>query len=179
MLQTSLVLILSLLLSAADVVAQEGTVLNPGKRVRVSAPELDLRKQVATIVSVDADTLTVEINGWVAPVAIPTASVTRLEVRRRRSGSRVWKGAGLGFLAGAVVGGVSGYLLAHEGSTNSNGDYGPLGAVAGGVLGGGVGALIGALVAVGDRWESVPLPIRVGTAPRRDGEEAVTASLVL
>jgi hypothetical protein len=77
-----------------------------------------------------------------------------------------WVGAGLGFLAGAVVGGAVGYLL-----TQDDSELPGIGAVLGAPIGGGVGIVVGGVVGAtrsGERWETLRLPIGVGLRPSAD-----------
>ena len=52
-------------------------------------------------------------------------------------------GAVLGFLAGAALGGEIGY---QSGCGHCDGDWRPLGGIAGGIIGGGTGLIVGMLV---------------------------------
>jgi len=78
-----------------EMAAQEP--LQPGTRVRVTAPDCGLRGQATRLEALRADTLVLDTS------ECPLASVTRLDVSRgRKSNGR--KGAGIGFLTGAVTG---------------------------------------------------------------------------
>ncbi len=104
-----------------------------------------------------------------AEVAIPTAYVTQVWVA---DGSRThfWAGAGIGSLAGALIGGVIGW-----GQHSADGGWGwsltcntacgvALGAADGFLLGGVVGALIKS-----DRWRPVPVShLRLSLEPQLD-----------
>jgi hypothetical protein len=109
----------------------------------------------------------VTVLGGDAVRAIPLTSVERLEDFEGRHG-HPWRGAGIGFLVGAVTGAVLGpYTVPGEGDTAERK------AVAGAVLLGAAGALsgvvIGALIKT-DTWEEVPLEgLRVSIAPRGGG----------
>ena len=76
--------------SCADHAAQD-LPLEPGRRLRVSAPECGVRKQVTTSEAFRGDTLIPDAT------ACPLASVTRLDVHRGRHG-HPWRGAVLGIL---------------------------------------------------------------------------------
>lgn len=119
--------------------------------------------------ALDGDTLRMHAQSTDAEVAIPTAYVTQVWVA---DGSRThfWAGAGIGSLAGALIGGVIG-------STQHPADDGwgwtlncttacgvALGALDGFLLGGVVGALIKS-----DRWRPVPVShLRVSLEPQLD-----------
>jgi hypothetical protein len=146
------------------VAAQDAPALAAGQRVRITAPTLGLKRQVVTLDAVGGDTL---LLGGDAVRAIPLTSVERLEVFEGRHG-HPWRGAGVGFLVGAVTGAVLGpYTVPGEGDTAEGK------AVAGAVLLGAAGALtgvvIGALIKT-DKWEEVPLDgLRVSIATRGGG----------
>jgi len=154
-----------LVLPLTAVVAQEAPPpLEPGTRVRVTAPDID--KYDGTLQAMRGDTLTVDT------LRIAVESVTRLDVYRGQK-SRVGKGALWGGVVGAVVGGVLGGIamgICSGSSTEECGLFIPLGALGGGALGAGIGAGIGAIAGPSDRWADVPLDqIRVSLVPRRDG----------
>lgn len=149
-----------------------------GSRVRIQAPDkstaagrllLGGRKQAGTVVEMRGDTLLFTADGQSTPALVPTESLTGLEVSRGMH-SHVLAGAGLGFLAGALVGGVIGYASLHEGPPYSDGDYGGVGAVSGAAIGGGVGIGVGAIVGSRrtERWETLGLPISIGFLPSTD-----------
>jgi hypothetical protein len=139
-----------------------------GARVRLLTPEFGARKQTGTVVEARADTLLFTADHQSTRTLVPTASLTGLEVSRGMH-SRVLAGAAIGFLAGAVVGGVIGYALVHE-PPSDDGDYGPLAAAVGAVIVGSVGIGVGALVGSRqtERWETVRLPIKIGILHRTD-----------
>ncbi len=165
-----------------DLRAQERRPIVPGVTVRVSAPSVVEKHVVGSVVSLDRDTLVLNAEGRAAPLALPLASVSVLEVHRGRK-SRVGRGALIGLGVGVAVGGVSGFGLCEMDETKSGCEFHEhiLGSLAigayGGVLGAGIGALIG-LVARTDRWETVPLErIRVGLTPHGGHGLALTASV--
>ncbi len=122
-----------------------------------------------TNVALDGDTLRMRAQSTDAEVAIPTAYVTQVWVA---DGSRThfWAGAGIGSLAGALIGGVIGW-----GQHSADGGWGwsltcntacgvALGAADGFLLGGVVGALIKS-----DRWRPVPVShLRLSLEPQLD-----------
>src|SRR3989304_3198760 len=81
-----------------------------GQRVRVTAPDAQIRNRAGELVALDAKALTLGRNGmkW----TIPREQLTRLEVTRGRKGhwlTGLLIGAGAGFLGGmiAIEGGSS------------------------------------------------------------------------
>ncbi len=139
-----------------------------GSRARLLAPALGPRRQVGTVVEVRGDTLLFTPDHQSTPALVPTESVTEIEMSRGMH-SHVLAGAGLGFLAGAVTGGVIGYALAHT-PPSDDGDYGPLVGAVGAVILGGVGVGVGALIGSRqtERWERLRLPISIGLLPSTD-----------
>ena len=99
------------------------------------------------------DTLGVAVGGGAALVQLPTSRLVSLEISEGRERLR-WavKGAGIGLLAGGLIGAAS-----MRDDTSAVGDLGALaGFFAGGVLGAGFGAVGGAILAP-ERWRRVSL----------------------
>ncbi len=177
------------LAAAADLAAQQDTLVVPGARVRVTAPTVAENHLVGTVAAVDADTLVLGVNHGtsscfgqgvtIMKLSIPFASMTSLEVSRGKK-SNVGKGLGIGFLAGAALGAAIGFAAGDDPpgflafSSEQKAAAGAiLGSLAGGVIGGVVGA-----TGPSERWETVPLDqIRVSLEPRGGGLE-VTAKFV-
>ena len=179
--QIALFLSLLLLASFADLSAQE-VLLAPGARVRVSVPTFNpttrLRGQarwVGTLVTLSADTLVLKPKDQSAPLAIPLASVTRLDVSRGRVSC-----TGRGILTGSLASLALGLGLLASASPEDIGDAPPAAGliflavftVPGAVIGGIVGSKVG-----GERWEPVPLDrIRVSILPQRGGGVRLAAA---
>ncbi len=81
--------------AATEIGAQEPFVFEPGVRLRVTAPDCELRGQATGFQALRADTLVLEIT------ECPLASVTRLDVSGGQK-SHALLGAGIGFAAGAL-----------------------------------------------------------------------------
>ena len=164
----STALVVLALAPVATLVAQEpGPPLEPGARVRVTAPDLGIEKQQATFQALRGDTLVVMAD---STMYYALGSITRFDVYRGRKSH--WKtGLAIGAVLGAIVGGAAGY--AYEAI---NDEYTPeyaapvaFGALAGAAVVGALGAGVGAIMRT-DRWEEVPLDqLRVSFVPRRDG----------
>ena len=150
---------------------EEGPV-EPGARVRVTAPDLGINKYTGVLEGVVGDTLAVDT------LRLPLASVTRFEVHRGRK-SRVGRGAligaAVGVGSGAILGAValSGYC-APDPCPVEAAAYGALYLVLPGLL---VGTVVGALSKT-DRWEAVPLDrIRVSLTSSGNGRLTILVSL--
>ncbi len=174
------------LAAAADLAAQQDTLVVPGARVRVTAPTVAENHLVGTVAAVDADTLVLGVNHGTSSLAIPFASMTSLEVSRGKK-SKAGLGAIIGAPIGLVAGALIGYAASGGGGTfplgeglerlEEGGDAMAAGALLGGLTGGLIGALIGSSIKV-DRWETVPLDrIRVSLTTRGGGLE-VSAKFV-
>ncbi len=144
--------------------------VEPGQRVRVTAPSASRVALVGRLDSVDADSL--RLRRAVEPsMAISIRDVVRLEVSR---GRRRALGAGVGFAAGAVLGATVG-AVAYSG-TDTPKETVALGSAA---FGGVVGALFGLLIGgMTDRWEEVSLDrLRASFVAQRDGRLVLAASI--
>jgi hypothetical protein len=159
-------LVAALVLTASvDLFAQQEPPVAPGDRVRVTAPTIDPDMFVGTLVALGADTCLLEVEGRAAPMTLPLASVTSLEVWRERE-SKLAQGATLGLLIGGFAGGVFGYAVCSGDKCEA--DVGTAVAAFGGI-GAGAGLLLGAAIGAAsgrDRWEVVDLEsVRVSLTP--------------
>ena len=155
--------------AATDIVAQESFVLEPGQRIRVTAPTcgLGLTRQVTRFRAFRAGTLVLDTS------ECAVASVTRLDVSRGQKSNTSW-GVVIGFAAGAL--GAIAYCSQNKNEFSNEGkcvlfddDTTLFQALIFGTGGGLVGGFVGYLIKT-DRWEAVPLDrLRVGLAPQRDG----------
>ena len=159
------------------------TWIDPGDRVRVTAPSLDLDKDVGTVAALVADTFVVELEDQADALDVPLSEVTRLEVHqghKSRAGTGALIGAGAGAATGVTVALVdcAGDECHLDGSDVTGAVVLVLGA-GGALAGAGLGALIGAAIKT-DRWELVPLDrIRVGRSPAAPDGVAVSVTLRL
>lgn len=111
------------------------------------------------------DTLRLRAESSGADLAIPSASVAQLWVVEGKKGN-FWNGAGIGLIAGAVIGGVIGstqeFCILDCSPATFFGVI--IGEPAGALLGGAVGSAIQS-----DRWREVPRDdLRVSVVPRPD-----------
>lgn len=140
----------------------------PGTRVRVTAPDLGADKLIGTVVPSPVDTLMVRPTDRMTAIAIPLASMTRLEVRYGQK-AHLLLGAAIGFVAGATSLGIGSAVVCSREDSDCSEHQTVTFTALGGLSGGAVGALLGSLIHT-DRWNRVPLErFRVGLAPRHDG----------
>ena len=151
--------------------------LAPGARVRVTAPNDNLKRVVGTVAEVRNDSILLVNNRESRAVAL--ANVTSLEVSKGQR-SMFLRDAGLGLGIGAVAGYVMGYATYEECNPDpygffdcmfepeSRGQAATWGGLVGGALGLVSGALVGAFHRV-DRWESLTVPPRVTIRPGAHG----------
>jgi hypothetical protein len=147
-----------------------------GSRVRILSPVLGDKRQTVTVVSSTSDALVFRQNAGVAPQTLSSGAITRMEVS---TGSRAHKakGALIGLVAGATVGGILGYATWQRPTCSDpqgfgcialdfgrSGDAAFAGA-AGGILGTIVGALIGTHQT--DTWVPVTVPSPAISAGQR------------
>ena len=184
----------------ASATAQEPPPVKVGDRVRVTAPDLGIRKQAGRFEALRADTLVVAVAD--STMTFPVASVWRLDVSQGQKSSTL-EGAVLGLLAGGVLGVLAEISAGHvEGKKICKLFIGDIivetgrpseiscreeretwgspswrGATIGAVLGAIAGGLIGAR-SMSDRWQKIPLEqVRVRVTKRRDGRFALGASV--
>ena len=168
----TLLVLLPLVAAGAQVLPGEPPV-PLGSRVRVTVSAPDVPRYVGTLAALSGDTLALRPEARLtrAPVAIPLASVRRLELSRGRGPC---SGPGrrttclvVGGIAGIAAGAAVGYAVGGS-SLPSRLSVGllsvPIGFLGGLAVGGSVG---------GDRWAEVPLP----RARRRNGRDASAGHL--
>jgi hypothetical protein len=158
-----------LLLLAGELRAQSFSHwLEPGTRVRVTAPTLQPPRIAGDVALLRPDTLVLARGGERVPIA--NARIDLIEVSQgldRRRGA--WRGTIFGALVGAGLGATFGALGAQDLPTGV-GTSAALGFLAGGLVGGGLGAGAGAVFAP-ERWQGYRVehpPVaerRTGSAP--------------
>ncbi len=168
------------------VTAQGPPPVKVGDRVRVTAPDMGIRRQAGSLVATSGDRITLVQRRGADTLQIPISSVMELDVSR---GRRVSVGRAVGFpliglMGGALIGAGVGYGLNAAGSAapgesfttasarRCNGGCDALAVAFGAALGGGVGFVTGLIIGIipRDQWQPVSLDqLRVSFAPQRDG----------
>lgn len=175
-------MVLATALLAPVVADAQAPVVVAGTRIRVTAPSIDLKRHVTTIVDVRGDSIVFGSSDNSRSVAL--SDVTALEVsagKHRRFLRAAGLGLGIGAIIGAAIGAGTyeecvpteflGCLLAPESRAQS--------AAMGGVVLGGVGLLTGAVVGAlrrTDRWVSADMPLRASIKPTASGGMSLTIS---
>lgn len=154
--QVPFVLAFALCIIPHDLRAQVSE-LQPGARVRITAPGIVAGRYAATVLTRSTDTVRVSAPGK-APFDIPVGRITSLEVSRGNSRAL---GAVRGVLWGGGIGLAVGTIVATTDESSPN--YNNLSAaeiIAYSTLSGGFyGAIIGAIVGR-ERWEAFEMPVR-------------------
>jgi len=178
-------ILLPLLIAPSMVAAQTPRSLVQGQQVRVvsrcelgpdsvaKCPEPGMPSRhkwtySGKLLALEGDTMRIRVRANETALAIPTASITRVAYLDGRRGNTL-RGASIGLLSGALIGGLigstqsfQGSFFFHEGQEIVVGVI--LGAPAGFLLGGIVGTLVRS-----DRWLAVPSDDhRIRVAPRLD-----------
>jgi hypothetical protein len=163
---------LPLLVPLVSLSAQAPLPLEPGARVRITAPDCGVEKQATIFEALSGGTLVLGVTDC------PLASVTRLELH---AGRRVSAARALGFpLVGLMVGGVVGGLVGYSTCAPCDYELEGLAPAFGAALGGGVGLVTGLVVGLLplDRWQEVPLePLRVTPIASARGRFGLAASV--
>ena len=135
----------------------QATEIQPGTRVRITAPGIVAGRYTATVLMRTADTIRVGAPDK-SPLDIPMSRITSLEVSRGDSRAL---GAGRGALWGGAIGLAAGIVVAAtDGANPAYSDPSAGEAVTFGTLAGiFYGAIIGAIVGR-ERWESFNMPVR-------------------
>lgn len=141
--------------------------LEPGTRVRVTAPSLEPPRLAGDVALLRPDTLVLARRGERIPIANERIDLIEVSLGQdRRRG--VWRGSLLGGLVGAGLGATFGALGAHRFPTGV-GVSAAIGFFGGGLVGGGLGAGAGAVFAP-ERWQGYridhpPVTRRESAAP--------------
>lgn len=158
-------IVLSLLLllsgpSVASLAAQRLPDVEPGTRVRLTAPELRKEQVTGDVLFMNSDTLVIELRNG-ENVEVPVASVERLEISRGPEyGKGLLRGAKYGALTGVGVGAL--FFLEGVVFDDDGGFYliavpflTGVAAVSGALVGGLVGTIFPP-----ETWEEIPLSPR-------------------
>jgi hypothetical protein len=147
--------------SLAAQIAARPDEIQPGARVRVTAPGVVAARYVGTVLSRSGDSLTIGSPNAM-PLAISTSRITSLEISRGKSrADGAIRGMKWGVPIGLALGAVTiGFADCADCASNSDDAGSALGWVAingvsGAIWGAGIGALIGR-----ERWERFDLPQR-------------------
>ena len=147
--------------------------LEHGATVRVAAPQVGPAPIVGRVEIADQEAVWITPTDGGARVRVPWSDVTALQVRHRRDG------VALGFVAGAIVGGLVTTNILEREIRRDNGPkipaavkgelkgvlWGTIGASAGGLLGAAIGSRFRS-----DRWEGVHVGFTpVAVRPERLG----------
>ena len=148
----------------SDGVAQQPAAVQPGQRVRVRLATAAAPEVVGVVRVMTSDSLTLEQESGAnagTTTTIPLAGISRLQVSRGRHstwGKGLLFGAGVGAVAGAIVGLASGNS---EGLFNSPSFDAALGVIVFAPTGAVIGTVVGAMTRT-ERWETVPIPLGAG-----------------
>ena len=169
-----LAVLVSLFLDAAAARAAEEPAAHP--RIRVTAPSLKGKRLVGVLVSLDETTLRMEREEGQAPIAVPRASITKIETSRH--GSRKGQGAGIGALFGVAAALVVGQTAGDDCHPAPDGawlafdlcyTHSQMSLAAGAVFVP-LGALLGAVASRGEEWEVMSADrLRLAVSPARGG----------
>lgn len=176
-----------MLAALANLDAQETPFVSRGAHVRISTftitrlfdqisaqireKRVETEAVIGTVAELTADTLKLKIAKRPTLLAIPLATVKKLEISRGHipRGKNVIKGGGIGLLVGAGVGALV-VLMFDDTSSNETPTTGWM--LLFGGIGGGSGLVVGSVLGAGistDRWEEIPLEtLRAGLSPQGD-----------
>lgn len=141
--------------------------VHPGARVRVTAPDLALEREVGEVAALTRDSLVITAE-WGGSYRLPLRLLERVEVSRGEKRSHQ-KGAVLGTVIGGVVGGIAAAASDEPCDPDTwcvNLGGAGMAAAGGAVLGGLAGGLAGALIGTAfheERWERATLRVAPGS----------------
>ncbi len=185
-------IIVPVLLSFPQCPFAEPLPVSPGVTVRLVTSEVRYRAIVGKVVSVRPGHIVLKAerqDGFQKFIsdrreyAIPTSTVTGLEVRRGIS-SRMWRGARRGWLPGGLAGAVGAVILSvslrrlsddpQDIPTSTHAIVLGAGFSSGAIVGGMIGAIVGAFIC--ERWEDVfPRDFNLGFSPGRGRNQPTLA----
>jgi len=159
--------------TSSGLAQQQGFQLETGARVRLTSPTLPPDQEIVRILSAGSDTVVFrsERNPVTRSLALNEISAVEVSLGEQR---RTRRGAVIGLLSGAAIGGIAGYAtyepctgycFLEPASAGSNAAWSGL---AGGTMGLLVGTTIGWL-SKSEKWQRVQLNTRIGVAPSRGG----------
>jgi hypothetical protein len=156
--RTTFVFVLATCVLSSTLLRAQTDELQPGVRVRITAPGIVAGRYVGTVLSRSGDTVMVG-SPTAQPLAIPSSRIVSLEIRRGKSrGDGALRGIKWGIPIGLALGAVT---VGFADCTDCSNDAGQalgwiaLNGVSGAIWGAGIGALIGR-----ERWERFDLPRR-------------------
>jgi hypothetical protein len=149
----------------------QGFKLEPGARVRIVSPTFK-SDHIMRILAVSDDSVQFRSERNLVSYTIPLEQVSAFEVSVGTM-RRPLRGAGLGVLAGGIIGGVLGYV-SYEPCVGCW--FGPWtaskSAMWGGIAGGTIGLVVGATIGFfseSDIWRRIPIQSRLSVTPLRGG----------
>jgi len=153
----------------ATVAVGQTTLPGPGSRVRVTAPDYDMRQATGRVLRRTEDSITIDRDGARPDVTLPFDRLSRLDVSTGKLPSHgFFRGAALGLVVGLFAGAAYGGLQ----YLSCSGELCGIWILVGGAVGAGAGLIVGAIVGVPhppDRWERVALPGRSSGAGGASG----------
>ena len=129
-----------------------------GNRIRVSAPQFNANLLTGIFTKTSNDTLFLIPSDESSQLTIPFSYIQSLEKSKGKThGKSTLKGAGIGLLIGAALGGIAG-LMADDPNNEeiSTSTWILYGAGAVGIAGTVIGGTIG-LLSAGEKWQKIPL----------------------
>jgi hypothetical protein len=157
-----LLVLAATLAASLPLAAQRGpALLTPGARVRVSAPEVGVRRMTTALLDVRGDTLVLRTGRPDTPLHLLASDIRRMEVSRGRASPvrNGLRGMGWGATAGAATGVVIGAADDGDDHYQSRTEVALFTGLAMGMLGGAVGTVAG-VASAGEDWETVAPPYR-------------------
>lgn len=161
-----------LLASSHNLAAQVEVVgLQPGTRVRVSAPAVSAKPMSGGVAFMDSDSIVLTQDGD-RRTTLPLSAVRRLEVSRGRDRwAGAFRGAGIGGLAGGAA--FAGLMVLQDGVVDG---WTYLAFIAGGVIGVPAGFIVGGLTGV-ERWDERTVAPNLSLFVPRGGGFGLQASI--
>jgi hypothetical protein len=134
--------------------------LQAGARARILAPAASSKYELITVASVRPDSLRYSLGPSLATKSLAWQQISEMEASIGRH-TRIGRGAGIGFLVGAVGGAALVAALSRTGPGKEGRQLRWVATVANGLLGGVAGGIVGAVVGSRQRtddWVPVTLP---------------------